>query len=435
MKIHTPDNITFRRKTELILLIFILIGSPPFSFAQKPIADADNGGIITPKGFGALTVVNETGKARHIAVDQNGNIFLKLRKLEKGKGILILKDKNGDGKADVIKGYENFIGTGIAVYKEYLYASSDSSVYRYKIESGAKTIDEKKREVIVKNLPYRPQHEAKSITLDNEGKLYVNIGAPSNACQEKDRTKGSPGQDPCPLLETFGGIWQFDANKINQSFSDGFHYATGLRNSVALEWDSHTKQLYAAPHGRDQLNTLYPEYFTAEQNAELPSEEFFQLEKGGNYGWPYCYYDHFQNKKLLAPEYGGDGKITNTRCENAGQPLMAFPGHWAPNDLLFYHGNQFPEKYKHGAFIAFHGSWNRAPLTQGGYFVAFIPMKDGKPSGNWEVFAEGFAGGPDIKSPKDAKHRPMGLAEGPDGSLYISDSVKGTVWRILYNGN
>lgn len=414
----------------LSFAVFLLALTRSYSQQVKP--DADNGGLTLAEGFGALTVAPETGKARHIAVDQNGTIFVKLRKLKNGKGIIVLKDKNGDGKADEIKGYENYVGTGVAIYKNYLYVSSDSSVYRYQIESGSKTINEKKRETIVYNLPYRPQHEAKSITIDEEGKLYVNIGAPSNACQEVDRTKGSPGQDPCPLLETFGGIWQYDATKLNQHFTTGTHYATGLRNTVALEWDSHTKQLYAAPHGRDQLNTLYPEYFTNEQSAELPSEEFFQLKKGGDYGWPYCYYDHFQNKKILAPEYGGDGKKTTPRCEGKEQPLMAFPGHWAPNDLLFYHGNQFPERYKNGAFIAFHGSWNRAPLKQGGYFVAFIPMKDGKPSGPWEVFAEGFAGGPEIKNPRDAKHRPMGLAEGPDGSLYISDSVDGTIWRILY---
>jgi glucose/arabinose dehydrogenase len=402
------------------------------SYSQKLKTDADNGGLTLANGFGAIMVVKKSGKARHLAVDKNGTVFIKLRQLENGKGIIVLKDENGDGKADQVKGYENFTGTGITIYKNYLYASSDSSVYRYIIETGKNTIDEKKREVIIADLPYRPQHEAKSITIDEAGKLYINIGAPSNACQEADRVKDSPGQDPCPLLQTFGGVWQFEAEKTNQHFSDGVRFSTGLRNCVALEWDSYSKQLYAVPHGRDQLNTLYPQYYTDEQNAELPSEEFVQLKKDGDYGWPYCYYDHFQNKKVLAPEYGGDGKIITPRCDAKEKPLMAFPGHWAPNDLLFYHGTQFPDKYRNGAFIAFHGSWNRAPLKQGGYFVAFIPMKDGKPSGNWEVFAEGFAGGPEIKSPRDAKHRPMGLAEGQDGSLYICDSVEGTVWRILY---
>jgi glucose/arabinose dehydrogenase len=94
----------------------------------------------------------------------------------------------------------------------------------------------------------------------------------------------------------------------------------------------------------------------------------------------------------------------------------------------------FPEKYRHGAFIAFHGSWNRAPLRQAGYNVVFVPMKDGKPNGQWEIFADGFAGKEMIKSTRDAEHRPCGLAQGPDGSIYISDDVKGAIYKIIYTG-
>ena len=420
----------FNYLTASVIAISIISYYP--AKAQKTVKpDADNGGIKVPMGFGALQVVPKLGRARHIAVDQNGNIYVKLSTLKDGKGIYILRDKDGDGKADDIKGFGNYIGTGIAIGNGYLYSASDSSAYRYPMT--ATGVDTSKMEVIVASVPYSSNHPAKSITLDNAGKLYMNIGAPSNACQEQDRTKGSPGMDPCPLLDHYGGIWQFDANKQGQKQADGERFATGLRNCVALEWDSNSKNLYAVQHGRDQLDMLFPNLYSHEQNAELPAEEFFLLKKGSDCGWPYCYYDQFQNKLIQSPEYGGDGKKAD-HCQGKELPIMAFPGHWAPNDLLFYHGNQFPEKYKNGAFICFHGSWNRAPLMQAGYFVAFVPFKDGKPSGNWEVFAEGFAGGPEIKSPNNAKHRPMGLAEGPDGSLYISDSVEGTVWRVIYNG-
>jgi glucose/arabinose dehydrogenase len=111
---------------------------------------------------------------------------------------------------------------------------------------------------------------------------------------------------------------------------------------------------------------------------------------------------------------------------------MAFPGHLAPNDLLFYTGDMFPEKYKDGAFIAFHGSWNRAPEPQKGFFVVFVPFNGAIPTGDWEVFADGFAGVDTVNSTRDAKYRPCGLAQGPDGSLYVTDDVKGRVWRILY---
>jgi glucose/arabinose dehydrogenase len=183
------------------------------------------------------------------------------------------------------------------------------------------------------------------------------------------------------------------------------------------------------------LAPFWPKLYSTEQSAELPSEEFMLIKDGSNFGWPYCYNDHIQNKKLLNPEYGGDTKTTG-RCENMDKPIMAFPGHWAPNDVLFYTGNMFPERYKNGAFIAFHGSWNRAPLPQAGYFVAFVPFNGDRPSSEkWEVFAEGFTGADTLSSPGDAKYRPMGLAQGPDGSLYISDSVKGRIWRIIHNGN
>jgi len=179
-------------------------------------------------------------------------------------------------------------------------------------------------------------------------------------------------------------------------------------------------------------------------------KSFLQVNNGSDFGWPYCYNDHFQNTKVLAPEYGGDGK-TQDRCAGKDKPIMAFPAHWAPNDLLFYKGgsgtNAFPARYRNGAFVCFHGSWNRAPLNQGGYFVAFIPFgKNGLPSDKYEVFAENFAGVDEqgapgenanagklaLASPGDAKARPVGLAEGPDGSLYVTDSVKGKVWRIMY---
>jgi len=166
-------------------------------------------------------------------------------------------------------------------------------------------------------------------------------------------------------------------------------------------------------------------------NAVIPSEEFFEIKEGNHYGWPYAYYDPIAKQKMQAPEYGGDGKKLATD-QSYINPLIDFPAHWAPNDLLFYQGNQFPTRYKNGAFIAFHGSTNRGPYPQAGYLVAFVPFKNGKPSGTWEVFADGFAGVDTIVNVSDAQFRPMGLAEGPDGSLYISDSRKGKIWRILY---
>jgi glucose/arabinose dehydrogenase len=186
-------------------------------------------------------------------------------------------------------------------------------------------------------------------------------------------------------------------------------------------------------HGRDQLGEFFPEYYTPEESAELPSEEFHKVAEGADIGWPYSYYDHRKGARILMPEYGGDGEQTSDRGQ---APILGFPGHWAPNDLMFPHGNSFPAAYKNGAFIAFHGSWNRAPLPQQGYRVVFVPMDaEGKVAGDWITFADGFAGKQVIKSPRDAKHRPMGLAEGSNGEIYISSLMSGgRIWRITYAG-
>jgi glucose/arabinose dehydrogenase len=383
--------------------------------------------ISLPGGFSAVKVIGDLGRARHIVVAPNGDVFVKLEKLKDGKGIYRLHDSNGDGKADEVTGFGNYTGTGIAIKNGYLYASSNTEVFRYKINNNV--VDEASQQKIVTGLWDHHQHEAKAITLDNAGNLYVNIGAPSNCCQVEDRTKGSPGQDPCPILDSAGGIWQFKADKLNQSYAEGVRYATGLRNVVGLDWNTESNDLYVMQHGRDMLFQFYPEMYDQKAGAENPAEEMFRIKKGSDCGWPYCYYDNDKKEKLLNPEFGGD-RTKVGRCEQKVKSIVQFPGHLAPNALLFYTGSKFPAKYKNGAFVAFHGSWNRAPEPQAGYFVVFVPFKDGMPSGKWEVFADGFAGA----NINRATYRPCGLAQSPDGSLYVSDDNNGSVWKISYTG-
>jgi len=416
--------------TSYLFTLVILISLQASAQAIKP--DANNAGLKLPGGFTALKAADGLGAARHIAIAPNGDIFVKLERLKNAKGIYLLHDANDDGRAEQTFGWGNYNGTGISLKDGYLYASSNTDVYRYKLGADNKPVDSANPEKIITGLLNRHQHESKSIELDNGGNIYVNVGAYSNSCQEKDRTAGSLGRNPCPILDSAGGIWQFKTDKLNQAYGDGIHYATGLRNVVGLNWNTATNTLFVMQHGRDQLHDNFPDLFTEQQSAELPAECMYELHLGSNCGWPYIYYDELQHKKILAPEYGGDGKKEGGK--EAQDPVVAFPGHLAPDGLLFYTGNMFPEKYKNGAFIAFHGSWNRAPEPQKGFFVAFVPFKDGKPAGDWEIFADGFAGKTELASPGDATHRPCGLAQGPDGSLYVSDDVKGTIYRIMYNG-
>ncbi len=388
---------------------------------------ADNAGLTLPASFSAVKVTSGLGRARHIVAAPNGDIFVKLDKLKDGKGIYQLHDSNGDGVADTQTGFGNFTGTGIAIKNGYLYASSNTEVFRYKLDEKTGKVDEASVQTIVKGLWDKHQHESKSLALDNEGNLYVNIGAPSNCCQVKDREKGSPGMDPCPILDSAGGIWQFKADKLNQSYGEGVRYATGLRNVVGLDWNSEVNDLYVMQHGRDMLFQFYPEMYNQKDGAENPAEEMFRVKKGADCGWPYCYFDNAKQAKLLNPEYGGDRSKTG-RCDMKTKSVVQFPGHLAPNGLLFYTGNQFPERYKNGAFIAFHGSWNRSPEPQAGYFVVFVPFKDGMPSGKWEVFADGFAGA----NINRAQYRPCGLTQDKEGNLFVSDDSNGSIWKISY---
>jgi glucose/arabinose dehydrogenase len=407
--------------------------SPPNNRKQKAYFNRPPASFLKlPKDFHTEVVADNLGTARHLAVARQGLVYVKLGKLKNGKGIIALEDIDGDGQADKETGFGNFIGTGIYIKDGYLYASSNTDVYRYRLNEKGEVIDTAHAEKIVTGLLDRHEHNSKSIVLDNNGNVYVNVGAYSNACQMQDRTKGSPGINPCPILDSAGGIWQFKADKKNQTYGDGVHYATGLRNVVGLDWNQQLDQLFVMQHGRDQLFQLDPNLYDAKQSAELPAETMYALQKGDNAGWPYVYYDQTQKKKILSPEYGGNGQ--KAAGENAIDPIGAFPGHMAPDGLLFYTGNMFPERYRNGAFIAFHGSWNRAPEKQKGYFVVFQPFTNGKPDGNWEIFADNFAGRDDISSPSQALHRPCGLAQGPDGALYVSDDVKGTIYRITYDG-
>ncbi len=416
-----------------ILLVMNSLNACAQHTGNSVVADADNAGLVLPHGFGALKVIDTlSGKSRHIAVTPQGDIYVKQLRAGNGKGIILLHDATGNGKATVAKAFGDYGGTGIAIKNGYLYASSDEEIYRYKLDANGIVTNPDNPEKIVTGLLERHEHESKSIVLDDAGYIYSNIGAYSNSCQYQDRQKDSKGMMPCPILDSAGGIWRFKADVPGQTYATGTRYATGLRNVVGLDWNKADNTLYVMMHGRDQLHDLYPQYYNEKQSAELPAETMYALHEGSDCGWPYVYYDQQKHQKMLAPEYGGDG--VKQGGEKAQDPIMAFPGHLAPDGLLFYTGNMFPEKYKNGAFIAFHGSWNRSPEKQKGYFVVFVPFKNGKPTSNWEVFANNFAGTDDITSSRQAKHRPCGLAQGPDGSLYVSDDVKGTIYRIIYNG-
>jgi glucose/arabinose dehydrogenase/mono/diheme cytochrome c family protein len=411
--------------------------------SQSQACPNDDAGLKLPAGFCATVFANGIGHARHMVVASSGVLYVNTWSgryygndtPHPGGFLVALQDKSGAGRADAIERFGETVqtgghgGTGIGIYKEAIYAEINDRIVRYSLSGGA-IVPSGPAETIVSGLPLGGDHPMHPFIIGAEGAMYVDVATATNACQEKNRMLKSPGLDPCTELETRGGVWRVDANKTNQSFSPADRFATGIRNAEGLVIDS-SGQVLVTQHGRDQLKMNWPDLYKPEQEATLPAEELLLLKPQGDYGWPECYYDAFVQKLVLAPEYGGDGGKKIGACANKIEPIAAFPAHWAPNAMVQYDQKQFPSRYHDGVFIAFHGSWDRAPYAQGGYNVVFQPLSGERASGQCEIFADGFAR---VKTPSQAEHRPTGLAVGPDGALYVSDDIRGTIYRIVYLG-
>jgi glucose/arabinose dehydrogenase/mono/diheme cytochrome c family protein len=435
----------------MAVLCAVCTGGTPAS-AQPPVAPHANGsacpqsdsGLKLPAGFCATIFADGIGHARHMVVAPDGVVYVNTwsgryygNDTPHAGGFLVaLKDNTGAGKADFSRRFGETVqsggagGTGIDLYNGGLFAEINDKIVRYALPAGS-IVPQSPAVPVVTGLPLGGDHPMHPFTIDAKGSMYVDVATATNACQEKNRTPKSPGIEPCTELETRGGIWRYDANRTNQAFSPAERFATGIRNAEGFAIDGYG-HMFVTQHGRDQLRANWPELYKPDEEATQPAEELLLLRQGGDYGWPECYYDGVQGKLVLAPEYGGDGGKKLGPCATKSAPIAAFPAHWAPNAMALYDNQQFPARYRHGVFIAFHGSWDRAPYPQGGYNVVFQALAGDHASGQCEIFAGGFAGS--VKSPGQAEHRPSGLAVGPDGSLYVSDDVRGRIYRIVYRG-
>lgn len=420
----------------VFLMALILSARQP----SVPKPDPDNGGITLPPGFRALVVAdnlvagkkvnNAAERLRGIVVAPNGDIYAK----GQSGTIFALRDGNGDGRAEIVKEFgPGDGGTHIALHDDWLYHSSRTTVYRVKYTAN-ELVPTGEMQVVVAKLPAERDHAQKAFAFDDRGRMLVEVGAPYNVYSKPDRQLGAKGLDATEFQKTFGGFWLFDPNKLNQTQADGVRFSTGHRHALALAWNTVSKQFFMVQMGRDNLNVVDPANYDALDNAERVAEVMHVIREGSNFGWPYSYWDPIKKARMVAPEFGGDNR-KRVEPDPYDPPLVAFPGHWAPLQMTFYTATQFPEKYRGGAFVTFHGSWNRAPRPQGGYQVAFVPFDaKGMPTGNYEAFADGFTGRSEFVNTGDARYRPAGVAVGPDGSLYITESEKGRIWRVIYTG-
>jgi glucose/arabinose dehydrogenase/mono/diheme cytochrome c family protein len=425
--------------------------SPSFaqSAAHRPAASnaacpKSDSGLKLPPGFCATIFADGIGHARHLVAAPDGIVYVNTwsgryygNDTPHAGGFLVaLKDNTGTGKADFNQRFGETVqsggagGTGIALYKDGLFAEINDRIVRYPLPAGS-IVPNGAAVPVVTGLPLGGDHPMHPFTIAGDGSLYIDVATATNACQGQNRIPRSPGIDPCTELETRGGIWRYDANKTNQTFSPAGRFATGIRNAEGFAIDD-AGRIFVTQHGRDQLHANWPDLYKPEEEATQPAEELLLLKQGGDYGWPKCYYDAIQAKLVLAPEFGGDGGKTQGLCASKSAPIAAFPAHWAPNAMALYDKEQFPIHYHHGVFIAFHGSWDRAPYPQSGYNVVFQALEGDHAPGKCEVFADGFAGA--VESPGQAEHRPSGLAVGSDGSLFVSDDVRGRIYRIVYRG-
>ena len=437
------------RNTRVFPLYWPLVWSAPqfallVRVAALPLPDPDDGAITLPPGFRAFVFADNlaadkmVGRSREnlrfLAVAPNGDVYAK----GKFGKIWALRDTDGDGRADRIEEFgPGDGGTHIMFHDGYLYHSSRTALYRYKYIPG-ELVPSSPLEVVVRDLPAEADHDAKAFAFDDSGGIIVEVGSPYNVYSRPDRQLGAKGFSDEAVAKfqlTYGGFWRFDAHQLNQTQADGVRFSTGHRHCLALAWQPASKNFFMVMMGRDNLNIVDPEHYDALDNAERVAEELHLLKQDTNLGWPYTYWDPVKQARMRAPEYGGDN---HRRDDNPlfDKPLLAFPAHWAPMQLCLYDGAQFPTQYRGGMFLAFHGSWNRSPRPQAGYKVVFIPCDThGMPTGAYEDFATGFPGVDYFTNTSDSPlpMRPAWRSR-PDGSLYISETQRGRIWRVIYTG-
>jgi glucose/arabinose dehydrogenase len=360
-------------------------------FAHAANTHFDLGQLRAPDGFHISVFANEIDGARMLVFSPGGVLLAS----ESGEGkVVALPDPQHTGKATrtvtVLDGLNE--PHGLAFYEGKLYVAENDKVRRYEW-------DERKlratNPVKLADLPTGGGHSTRSI-LFHGGKMYVSAGSSCNVCVEKDPRRAA--------------VMEFNPDGSGQKI-----FAKGLRNSVGVAVNPKTDTVWVTVNGRDMLGD------------DLPPETIYDLGKdGGDGGWPYCYGDRVFDSQFAKSESG----VSTDRCKNVMDPKVQMQAHSAPLGLAFYEGAQFPAEYRNNIFVAFHGSWNRSVPT--GYKVVRVKLDDkGQPVGGTQDFITGWLAPGETKKGR-WMGRPVGIAVGGDGTMYVSDDSAGVVYRVTY---
>jgi glucose/arabinose dehydrogenase len=337
-------------------------------------------GLQTQPGFDIEVVIEGLDGPRFIAFSPEGELFV----AERGSGrIVAIRDPTGDVAAGTIRIFaENLDAPHSLVFHHgSWYVGVPDGVVRLTDLDGDGVSDETVQ-IFRRSTP--GSHNTRTVLFLPDGRMVVAYGSSCNVCEE-----GDPNRAAITVYDGPGG-------------ENAQPYATGLRNAVGLALQPGTGELWATNNGRDLLGD------------DLPPDEVHRIREGGFYGWPFCH-----SGRIEDPDLGFPGA-----CDGVVDPIIEIQAHSAPLGLVFYDGSLFPAEYSGDLFVAYHGSWNRTIPT--GYKVVRIPFENGQVAGNVEDFAWGWL------TPAGISGRPVGLAVGPDGALYISDDYGGRIFRTSF---
>ncbi len=402
------------------ILLLGLWHTAPLAADDEDACDPDAAMPELPEGFCAQLVAEGMGPIGHMDVTDDGDLYVAIQNtLDEPGAIAGLRDTDGDGRFDEQVRFGERGGIGLAVAGDRLFVAEPVRVLSSQLHDRRLGPGDSPQ-VIAHGFP---ETDAARALVVHEDSVFVSVATDADACNgEGDDPPAGAGR--CPERQRAAGIWRFERETAGQSQDDAEQYATGLRNATAMGWNPREGQLYALGSA--------PGPFTADADAPRPTDtrlprvadELVRIGPASDFGWPYCYFDIDQNRRVdaLEPDHQGGSP---SGCELFNPPEVVFPGAQSPTDMLFYGGHQFPERYRQTAFAAFAGSADSPPRV-----TALALDEDGRFTGERQVFAEGFPPGP------AARGRAMlSLAQGPKGSLYLGDSRSERIWRIQFVGD